>query len=111
MWTFGNPAVLREYLQEQDDDPKLRKDVDGRTIYLSRNEFGPLRKPYPRPKISDFGSAAFGDRGIPFRHMIQPDDLRAPEVILGAEWSYSVDIWTLGVMVNFCKVCYHNPHD
>ncbi|KAL8667885.1 MAG: hypothetical protein Q9202_000350 [Teloschistes flavicans] len=102
MFTFGNPAVLREYLSEQDDDPRLRKDVDGRTIYLSRNEFGLLRAPFPRPKIADFGAAIWGNTGIQYRHMCQPNGMRAPEVELGAEWSYSVDIWSLGVMLKEC---------
>ncbi|KAL8735011.1 MAG: hypothetical protein Q9166_001136 [cf. Caloplaca sp. 2 TL-2023] len=99
MFSIGNPAVLREYIHNQDDDPHLRKDANDRTIYVSRNEFGPLRSPLGRPKISDFGSAAWGDSAKPNRHMIQPDYFRAPEVTLGAEWSYSVDIWTLGVLV------------
>jgi serine/threonine-protein kinase SRPK3 len=30
---------------------------------------------------------------------IQPQMLRAPEVILGAEWDHKVDIWNLGVIV------------
>ena len=32
-------------------------------------------------------------------HPIQPDSYRAPEVLLGVGWSYSADIWNLGVMV------------
>lgn len=30
---------------------------------------------------------------------IQPEKLRAPEVILGAQWDHKVDIWNLGVIV------------
>lgn len=30
---------------------------------------------------------------------IQPEKLRAPEVILGAQWDYKVDIWNLGLIV------------
>ena len=30
---------------------------------------------------------------------IQPQMLRAPEVILGAEWDHKVDIWNLGLIV------------
>lgn len=31
---------------------------------------------------------------------IQPQKLRAPEVILGANWDYKVDIWNLGLIVS-----------
>lgn len=31
---------------------------------------------------------------------IQPEKLRAPEVILGANWDYKVDIWNLGLIVS-----------
>ncbi|KAK7416993.1 hypothetical protein QQZ08_011791 [Neonectria magnoliae] len=30
---------------------------------------------------------------------IQPQMLRAPEVILGADWDYKVDIWNLGLII------------
>ena len=35
---------------------------------------------------------------------IQPQMLRAPEVILGAEWNFSVDIWILGSVVSSCSL-------
>ena len=31
--------------------------------------------------------------------VVQPYALRAPEVILGLEWGYAIDIWSLGCMV------------
>jgi len=31
---------------------------------------------------------------------IQPQMLRAPEVILGAEWNTKVDIWNVGLVVS-----------
>lgn len=31
--------------------------------------------------------------------MIQPESLRAPEVIIGAEWDTKADIWNLGCLV------------
>ncbi|KAI9748418.1 MAG: hypothetical protein M4579_007232, partial [Chaenotheca gracillima] len=59
--------------------------------------FGPLRSAKIPPKIADFGTAQPEDR---FRiHPIQPASYRAPEVLLGTGWSYSADIWNLGVMI------------
>lgn len=65
--------------------------------YLSQNNFGPIRSSTLMPKFADFGSAQPGDRlqTLP----IQPDYYRAPEVLLGIGWSYTADIWNLGVMV------------
>lgn len=77
-----------------------RKVKDGRSIYLSHNDFGSLRSYNILPKITDFGLAQIQQEpGQLNRHPIQPDHYRAPEVILGAGWAYGVDIWNLGVMV------------
>lgn len=65
--------------------------------YLSHNNFGPLYSSKMLPKIADFGSAQPGDQLQ--IHPIQPDYYRAPEVLLGIGWSYSADIWNLGVLV------------
>lgn len=46
------------------------------------------------------GSARFGRET--FAGDIMPDVYRAPEVILGMEWSSKVDLWSVGVMVSFC---------
>lgn len=36
--------------------------------------------------------------------LIQPDALRAPEVILGMDWGTSADIWNLGCLVSRPRV-------
>lgn len=36
-----------------------------------------------------------------FAEMIQPESLRSPEVIIGAEWDTKADIWNLGCLVSF----------
>ena len=77
----------------------VRKIKNGRVIYQSYNEFGSLKSFGILPKIADFGLAK---RIIDSRrniHPIQPDHYRAPEVVLGIGWSYSADIWNLGVLV------------
>lgn len=45
----------------------------------------------------DFDQSVHGDR--PNSGFIQAEVYRAPEVILDACYSYSADIWSLGVMV------------
>nr|POF23975.1 serine/threonine-protein kinase srpk [Quercus suber] len=49
------------------------------------------------PILCDFGSAVFTDSVS--NGVIQAIPYRAPEVILGGEWSCGVDIWNLGVLI------------
>ncbi|QSS58105.1 protein kinase [Histoplasma capsulatum] len=58
-----------------------------------------LTKGIGRPVITDFGLAVRGDVPHLYYHTIQADDYRAPEIILTAGWSYSADIWNLGVLL------------
>lgn len=51
-------------------------------------------------KIRDFGAAVFGDKSTLNYHDIQPEQFAAPEVLLGAGWTYSADIWNLGMVVS-----------
>ena len=76
-----------------------RKVKDGRLIYLSHNDFGPLKSNLMLPKVVDFGLAQLGDQKEPLSHPIQPPLYHAPEVLLGTSWTYSADIWNLGVLV------------
>ncbi|PWY93951.1 CMGC protein kinase [Aspergillus sclerotioniger CBS 115572] len=97
--TFENSSVLQDFVQAQPSNPMPRKVKNRRTIYLSHNDFGPLRSFYILPKITDFGLAHHqGTSSVLNRHPIQPDEYRAPEVILGAGWTYSADIWNLGLL-------------
>ncbi|MCJ1247543.1 hypothetical protein MMC30_004757 [Trapelia coarctata] len=73
------------------EDPSVLED-------FSHNDFGPLRSLYSLPKIADFGNAQ-QNSPQPRIHPIQPDHYRAPEVILGTGWTYSADIWNLGVLI------------
>ncbi len=91
--------MIDEYVQRQAENPPPRKINDGRTIYLSGNNFGPLKSLRQIPKIVDLGLAQRGDGQEPQRHPIQPFPLIAPEVLLGTSWSYKADIWNLGVLV------------
>lgn len=99
MFGIYDDSVFTAFEQEEQSEPTPRKEVDGRTIYVSRE----LRKPkdYGAPVLCDFGSAVAGD--VEHCEDIQPDIYRAPEVILEAPWSYKVDIWNAGCMVSHSK--------
>jgi serine/threonine protein kinase len=116
--TFSLDCVV----QDEIDSPSPRKYLLDRTIYLSHNDCGHPKSTPGRPKISDFDSAVRVTASqntfthpsgiINFFHTcsfqnfnfasrsIQPNCYRAPEVILGAQWSYPVDVWNLSVMVH-----------
>ncbi|PWY87843.1 kinase domain protein [Aspergillus sclerotioniger CBS 115572] len=86
---FEDPNVLESYVRQQESDPAAFKDGSGRPIYQSRPDFGPL----------DFSSAVSGRVSVPHNHDIQPQPFCAPEVLLKATWTYSADIWNLGIML------------
>lgn len=99
MVEFEDLSVLEDFVQAQAENPMPRKIKDGRTIYQSHNDFGPLRSLYTLPKIADFGLAQ-RSTPQPQIHPIQPDHYRAPEVILGIGWTYSADIWNFGLLAS-----------
>ena len=76
-----------------------REIKDGRSIYTSHIDFGLFKLFRLLPKITDFGLAQSGDGSGPLLHPIQPPVFHAPEVLLGIGWTYSADIWNLGVLV------------
>lgn len=92
-------AVIEDLVQQERKNPSPYKSSGGRAIYPSRN-FGDLKSAPGLPKIADFGLAVAGDVSVLHTHPIQPDLFQAPEVILQAGWTYSADIWNLGVMVS-----------
>jgi serine/threonine protein kinase len=104
MMSFEDPSVVDEYVDAQGYHPMPRKTVSDRNIYLSHNNFGDLKSYWMLPKIADFGLAhRRGDVEASFRHPIQPLLYHAPEVLLGVPWSYSADIWNLGVLVSISR--------
>lgn len=95
--SLRDPSVLDTVVQDEINEPLPQKHLEDRTIYLSRNQFGLDARGLGRPVITDFGLAVDGSEI--HNHPVQPDEYRAPEVIIGAGWSYSVDVWNLGVLV------------
>ncbi|GKZ72108.1 hypothetical protein AnigIFM50267_008161 [Aspergillus niger] len=108
---FENNDILPRFIKEQEEAQSMQCKTDpetGRVIYRCHNNFGPLDPSglgNIYPQITDFGAATLlgngGDDGAVKlgTRPIQPDYYRAPEVVLGCGWSYSADIWNLGVMI------------
>ena len=87
-------SVLAKFEQYETENPCPRKELDGRTVYLSR----PMPLTKGEPSITDLSEARFGE----FKHTdrIMPNVYRAPEVILGVPWSYPVDVWGFAMVVS-----------
>lgn len=99
--------MLESFVKIQLQHESPCKDSNGRLLFESKNNFGPLKSHAVFPKIADFGLAQeVNDPQIPFIHPIQPDHYRAPEVIVGGGWGCSADIWNLGVLVMLSRLRY-----
>ncbi|KAG6092112.1 hypothetical protein E4U30_005847 [Claviceps sp. LM220 group G6] len=96
----ADESVLRDFEQEELNNPCPRKELEGRTVYQSR-ELNQAKN-FDALVLCDFGSAMTLDDGIARREDIQPDVYRAPEVVLGIPWTSSVDIWNVGCMIWDC---------
>ncbi|KAH8435215.1 uncharacterized protein LDX57_012844 [Aspergillus melleus] len=106
---LSDHSLLDTVVRDEIEHPLPQKTSDDRTIYLSRNNSGFQVDSLGRPVITDFGLAVYGDKG-PYNHPIQPNGFRAPEVIIGATWDYSVDIWNLGALI-WELLCGTGPFD
>ncbi|KND93317.1 Serine/threonine-protein kinase SRPK [Tolypocladium ophioglossoides CBS 100239] len=101
MVTIENDAILAKFVNYHKQKPQPRHvRKDGRVIYLSQDDFGPLQRGTLLVELADFNLSfpgLVGDGG----HLsaIQSHRYRAPEVLLGCSWSYSVDIWNLGLLM------------
>lgn len=102
LMALNDQSILNNVAQDETIAPLPQKhvDIDGkRTIYLSRNAFGSTQE-IGIPVITDLGLAVRGDEQKYRYYPIQQDLYSAPEVVLKAGWSYSADIWNLGVLVS-----------
>ena len=89
-------SILKDFEAAELSTPSPRK-VDGEhVIYESRGLKRPKRSGHPI--LCDFGEARFGKKT--YTGDIQPYVYRAPEILLDIPWTYSVDIWNVGVMVS-----------
>ncbi|MCJ1250206.1 hypothetical protein MMC30_007432 [Trapelia coarctata] len=97
MVRLEDKAILEKDAHDEYENPLPQKHYDDRTIHLSRNNYGQPSSVPAIVSITDFGLSVNGD--LPNYGCIQAEVYRAPEVILDAGWSYSADIWSLGVML------------
>lgn len=97
MVRLEDKSILGRDARDEMENPLPQKQYDDRTIYLSRNNYGQPAKVTGIVSITDFGHSVRGDAS--HNGCIQAEVYRAPEVILDAGWTYSADIWNLGVMV------------
>ncbi|EGY21341.1 serine/threonine-protein kinase SRPK3 [Verticillium dahliae VdLs.17] len=95
MFGIEDDSVFTAFEEEELIDPCPRKTVDGRSIYVSRELQIP--KAWGAPVLCDLGSAVTGK--VEHLEDVQPDIYGAPEVIVEAPWSYSIDIWNTGCVI------------
>ena len=98
MFGMKDDAVFEEFEQRQMVDPTPRKQLDGRTIYVSSQFTMPKEWGMRAPILCDFGGALPGH--MKYMGDVQPRRYRAPEVMLGIPWGYGIDIWGAACMVS-----------
>ena len=91
---IDDSSVLDSFVKQEMEHPSPRKQVGESIVYASRLFGWP---PGGEPVLCDFGSAEKGDAEN-IRNA-GANLYRAPEVMLKMRWSYSIDIWNVGVMV------------
>lgn len=91
--------MFREWEEAEHREPSLRKACsDGHVIYKSHEvRLPPDFDGWDGLIVSDFGE---GRIGLEHEGLIQPNEYRAPEVLLGMKWGPKVDIWNLAVAVS-----------
>lgn len=98
MLSIEDETILTEFEKNEQENPGPQKIVDNNyTIYTSRKLSLPSNDLWGQPVLCDLGEARIGNS---HRGNIQPDIYKAPEVLFDMRWSFSADIWNVGVMVS-----------
>ncbi|KAL2756618.1 hypothetical protein ACRALDRAFT_2102427 [Sodiomyces alcalophilus JCM 7366] len=71
-------------------------------FYMASTQLSSKEEDITRPtefsvRLADFGTSSWFNEHL--TEWIQPQMLRAPEVILGADWDSKADIWNLGLII------------
>ncbi|KFY96073.1 hypothetical protein V498_02927 [Pseudogymnoascus sp. VKM F-4517 (FW-2822)] len=88
-------SILAAFEESEIAQPSPRKKAVDREIYISRTLDMP--ESIGEPVLCDFGNAVYGTKLND--DDAYPDVYRCPEVMLHLPWSYSADIWNVGVMI------------
>ncbi|PSK53401.1 hypothetical protein B9Z65_8956 [Elsinoe australis] len=80
-------SAFERFEREAREQPMPRKELSDHTVCISQ----PMPSTKGATKLSDFSEARFHSDQNTDR--VMPDVFRAPEVVLGMPWSYSVDLW------------------
>jgi serine/threonine protein kinase len=96
MLAIRDEGILEDLEKDEKDNPSPRKVTDERTIYVSRKFRHPEKHAWGIPVLCDLGEARVGDSHS--YEFIQPDQYRAPEILMETDWSHSVDIWSIGCL-------------
>ncbi|KAL4783991.1 kinase-like domain-containing protein [Aspergillus varians] len=95
-------SIIDDYLKATPADPAAYDSTSDSSTIVSQ----PLRDFYIRESsdlltlnvaLCDWGSASWTDHHL--TEVIQPGLLRAPEVIIGAPWGPTIDIWSIGAVL------------
>jgi serine/threonine-protein kinase SRPK3 len=86
--------VFESFEKMASTNPVPMKELPELIIYVSQ----PMPLTKELPFLTDLSEARFGSST--HTGLIMPNVYRAPEVILGMEWGYFVDIWSFGMTVS-----------
>lgn len=103
LMTCESPGAVERFVQSLGQHPMPRKEYPDHTVYKCYRGLGDMDEALIGnmvAKIADFGLSHVAHARSVVTMPIQPDSFRAPEVILGAGWSYSADMWNLAALVS-----------
>lgn len=89
---LDDSAFIR-FERDERESPMPRKELNSRVVYVSR----PMPLTKGAPSLCDLSEARFGRQEN--ADLVMPELYRAPEVVLGMPWSYSIDVWGLAMTV------------
>ncbi|KAG8765913.1 hypothetical protein FRC12_007194, partial [Ceratobasidium sp. 428] len=99
LMSVDNPTILdRVAREEYTNHPTPRKVLDDRIVYQTRHALSSHAADVGFPKLADFAWVEPGASGT-LNHNIQHPLYRSPEVLLQAGWTYSIDVWNMGVLI------------
>ncbi|KAL9635251.1 MAG: hypothetical protein Q9204_002683 [Flavoplaca sp. TL-2023a] len=94
-------SVIRDHLERRPHEPSGSDEIRRPAAYYFNSEALTTEIPHSTSdiniKIVDFGVASWVDNHL--TELIQPTSLRAPEVILRANWGPGADIWSAACVI------------